>query len=78
MALPSAQKHEPENSSFFNGLLGEREMPELIDAPAVVEAAGTPPKRIEEYAGRVRSGHEAVSVARMRSPQGWSEPGGAH
>ena len=50
-------------------------MPELIDAPAVVEAAGTPPKRIEEYAGRVRSRHEAVSVARMRSPQGWAEPG---
>ncbi|MCP5056038.1 MAG: cupin [bacterium] len=50
-------------------------MPELIEAPAVVEAAGTPPKRIEEYAGRVRSGHTGVSVARMRSPEGWAEPG---
>ena len=50
-------------------------MPQLIDAPAVVEAAGTPPKRIEEYAGRVRTSHEGVSVARMRSPQGWEEPG---
>jgi quercetin dioxygenase-like cupin family protein len=50
-------------------------MPTLIDAPAVVKAAGTKPKRIEEYAGRVRSGHDAVSVARMVSPSGWVEPG---
>ena len=50
-------------------------MPRFIEAPAVVEAAGTPPKRIEEYAGRVRTSHEGVSVARMRSPQGWAEPG---
>lgn len=50
-------------------------MPRLIDAPAVVQAAGEPPKRIEEYAGRVRSGHGSVSVARMVSPSGWQEPG---
>jgi mannose-6-phosphate isomerase-like protein (cupin superfamily) len=50
-------------------------MPTLIDAPAVVEAAGNKPKRIEEYAGRMRSGHGSVSVARMQSPQGWEEPG---
>ena len=50
-------------------------MPRLIPAPAVVQAAGTKPKRIEEYAGRVNSGHDAVSVARMRSPSGWEEPG---
>jgi len=50
-------------------------MPKKIDRPAVIEAAGSPPKRIEEYAGRVNSGHSAVSVARMVSPQGWSEPG---
>ncbi len=50
-------------------------MPRLIDSPAVIEPAGNKPKRIEEYAGRVRSGHEAVSVARMRSPEGWAEPG---
>ncbi|MBM3778200.1 MAG: cupin [Acidimicrobiia bacterium] len=50
-------------------------MPRLIDAPALVTAAGTPPKRIEEYAGRVRSLHTGVSVARMVSPQGWVEPG---
>lgn len=50
-------------------------MPTLIDAPAVIESAGNKPKRIEEYAGRVRSRHDAVSVARMQSPEGWIEPG---
>jgi mannose-6-phosphate isomerase-like protein (cupin superfamily) len=50
-------------------------MPTLIKAPTVVPAAGTHPKRIEEYAGRVNSGHTNVSVARMVSPQGWVEPG---
>lgn len=50
-------------------------MPTLIATPAVVPAVGTPPKRIEEYAGRVNSGHEHVSIARMVSPAGWSEPG---
>jgi mannose-6-phosphate isomerase-like protein (cupin superfamily) len=50
-------------------------MPTLIDKPALVEAAGTPPKRIEEYVGRVNSGHQQVSVARMVSPTGWKEPG---
>ena len=50
-------------------------MPRLIEAPTVVQAAGTPPKRIEEYVGRVNSGHAALSVARMKSPAGWREPG---
>lgn len=50
-------------------------MPEKIVAPAVVEAAGNMPKRIEEYAGRVVNGEQRVSVARMRSPAGWVEPG---
>ena len=50
-------------------------MPRLIEAPTVVQAAGTPPKRIEEYVGRVNSGHATLSVARMKSPQGWREPG---
>jgi len=50
-------------------------MPKLIETPAIVEAAGNKPKRIEEYAGRVNSGHERVSVARMSSPGGWQEPG---
>src|SRR4029453_5482140 len=38
-------------------------------------AAGTKPKRIEEFAGRVNSGHAQISVARMTSPSGWEEPG---
>src|SRR5678815_1696441 len=50
-------------------------MPRFIAAPAVVAAAGTKPKRIEEFAGRVNSGHAQVSVARMTSPAGWVEPG---
>ena len=50
-------------------------MPRLIDQPATIQAAGTKPKRIEEYAGRVNSGHAGVSVARMVSPGGWQEPG---
>jgi len=50
-------------------------MPRLIAAPAVVAAAGTKPKKIEEFAGRINSGHADVSVARMTSPSGWLEPG---
>jgi mannose-6-phosphate isomerase-like protein (cupin superfamily) len=50
-------------------------MPRLIPAPTVIAAAGTKPKRIEEFAGRVNSGHAQVSVARMTSPSGWEEPG---
>jgi len=50
-------------------------MPRLIAAPTVIAAAGTIPKRIEEFAGRVNSGHAQVSVARMTSPAGWKEPG---
>src|SRR5437773_11773030 len=50
-------------------------MPKLIAAPTVIAAAGNKPKRIEEYAGRVNSGHTGVSVARMVSPPGWKEPG---
>lgn len=50
-------------------------MPRLIEQPSVVQAAGTKPKLIEEFVGRVNSGHQGVSVARMRSPGGWLEPG---
>lgn len=49
-------------------------MAKLIEAPQVVTAAGNKPKRIEEFAGRVSSGHENVSIARMVSPGGWEEP----
>jgi mannose-6-phosphate isomerase-like protein (cupin superfamily) len=50
-------------------------MPTLIPRPTVVEAAGNKPKLIEEYVGRVNSQTTGVSVARMRSPGGWVEPG---
>ena len=50
-------------------------MPRLIAQPTVIQAAGNLPKRIEEYAGRVNSGHSSVSIARMVSPAGWVEPG---
>ncbi len=50
-------------------------MPSLIEAPTVIAAAGTKPKRIEEYVGLVNTGTSAASVARMVSPEGWQEPG---
>jgi len=46
-----------------------------IDNPTIVEAAGNKPKRIEEFIGAVNSGTTDLSVARMRSPSGWVEPG---
>jgi hypothetical protein len=48
---------------------------EPIERPVRVEAAGDPPKLIEEFAGRASTGEQRVSVARMRSPAGWREPG---
>jgi hypothetical protein len=50
-------------------------MPELIGEPARVAAAGAPPKLIDEYVGRASTGGTALSIARMRSPAGWAEPG---
>ena len=50
-------------------------MPSLIEKPTEVAATGTKPKLIEEFVGRVNSKTDGVSVARMRSPAGWSEPG---
>src|SRR5271155_4843608 len=49
--------------------------PKLIGKPARVAAAGTKPKLIDEYIGRVNSDTEGLSVAHMRSPGGWIEPG---
>jgi mannose-6-phosphate isomerase-like protein (cupin superfamily) len=50
-------------------------MPLLIPNPTIIKAAGNKPKVIEEYIGRVNSGTEPVSIARMVSPEDWSEPG---
>ena len=50
-------------------------MARIITSPVRIQAAGTPPKIIEEYVGRVASNTLSASVARMISPTGWSEPG---
>jgi mannose-6-phosphate isomerase-like protein (cupin superfamily) len=50
-------------------------MPTLIEKPMRIEAAGNKPKLIDEYVGRVNSATSAASVAHMRSPGGWQEPG---
>ena len=50
-------------------------MPTLIPTPTRIEAAGNKPKIIEEFIGRVNSKESRLSVARMRSPGGWVEPG---
>ncbi|MGI8962416.1 MAG: cupin domain-containing protein [Bryobacteraceae bacterium] len=49
--------------------------PKLIERPTRVQAAGNKPKLIDEYIGRVNSDSSEVSIAHMRSPGGWQEPG---
>jgi ethanolamine utilization protein EutQ (cupin superfamily) len=50
-------------------------VPQIIESPSRVEAAGTKPILIDEFVGRVNTGDERLSVARMRSPEGWVEAG---
>jgi mannose-6-phosphate isomerase-like protein (cupin superfamily) len=50
-------------------------MPRLISKPTIITAAGNKPKKIEEFIGRINTQTQGVSVARMKSPQGWVEPG---
>jgi len=50
-------------------------MAKVIEQPTLVEAVGEPSKTIEEYIGRVNSDTASLSIARMKSPSGWSEPG---
>ena len=50
-------------------------MPKLISSPKRIEAAGNKPKLIDEYVGRVNTQTTAASIAHMRSPAGWVEPG---
>src|SRR5437764_2671146 len=69
----TSQKHK---LCAFGPFCGYRiRMPRLIAAPTVIAPAGNKPKKIEEFAGRVNSGHSGVSVAKMTSPSGWLEPG---
>jgi len=50
-------------------------MPTLISQPTRIESAGNKPKIIEEYVGHINTSTAGISVARMRSPEGWEEPG---
>ncbi len=50
-------------------------MPRLVEAPVRVAALGDPPKTIDEFVGRASDGEEALSLAHMKSPAGWAEPG---
>lgn len=50
-------------------------MPKLIESPSLIDAAGTRPKKIEEFVGILNTGQKDVSVAKMTSPEGWEEPG---
>lgn len=50
-------------------------MPKLIDNPTIIEAAGNKPKIIKEFFGRVNSKTQEISIAKMKSPAGWVEPG---
>ena len=49
-------------------------MIKLLQSPAIIKAAGNKPKIIEEYIGRVNSNTKQLSIARMKSPEGWVEP----
>jgi ethanolamine utilization protein EutQ len=49
-------------------------MPHLIPQPKLIPEEGDPPIRIEEFVGRINTGHESVSIARLIAPAGWSEP----
>ena len=53
----------------------QRIMDTVLPKPTIIPAAGNPPKIIEEFVGRMNSGTTVVSIARMKSPSGWSEPG---
>jgi quercetin dioxygenase-like cupin family protein len=50
-------------------------MARLIEHPTVIAAAGSKPKRIEEFVGQVNTRTDRVSIAHMQSPSGWEEPG---
>ncbi len=69
----------PFNRGQSNSIRGKRgnAVPTLIAEPKRIAAAGNMPKLIDEYIGRVNSQHEQISIAHMRSPSGWVEPGQA-
>src|SRR5678809_1429882 len=60
---------------FASDFMQGEAMPTLVAQPTRIRAAGTKPKLIDEFIGRVNTKTSGVSVAHMRSPQGWEEPG---
>jgi mannose-6-phosphate isomerase-like protein (cupin superfamily) len=62
-------------SLYLHANRTRKNMLKKIDKPSVIEAAGNKPKIIEEYIGRVNSRTDELSIARMKSPSGWIEPG---
>ena len=50
-------------------------MPKLLPKPTQIKASGNKPKIIKEFIGRVNSKTTDVSIAHMKSPAGWIEPG---
>jgi len=68
---------KPHRGCVASSLLYSFVMPTKIENPTVIPAAGNKPKVIEEFFGRVNSGDSKTSIARMRSPSGWVEPGQA-
>ena len=72
--LPFSELSTRNFSSSYRDFF-RRRMPTLISQPTRIQAAGNKPKLIDEFIGRVNSNTSVVSVAHMRSPQGWREPG---
>lgn len=64
----------PKSSALCVKLKSDR-MPTLIAQPMRIQSAGNKPKLIDEYIGRVNSHTASTSIAHMRSPAGWVEPG---
>jgi len=75
MCIFEGTRAATESGAFSLTFKSRTSMPKLIEAPTVIAAAGNKPKRIEEFVGRVNTGHQSASVARMQSPSGWVEPG---
>jgi len=70
--VPFAGTHAKQN---FRSRERSPLLPTLIERATRIQAAGNMPKIIDEYVGRVNSKENKISVAHMRSPAGWTEPG---
>jgi len=50
-------------------------MAKLIKAPTEIKACGNKENIIKGFIGNVNSNTEALSIAKIESPQGWKKPG---